>query len=141
MNIGVFPVYHATCPRCGCYIPIRPSSLLPPEKDPRWREMDDDPVVFACNDCRRVYSVNKGELVERPTMMGVGPNAPGAPTTVFQVPIECDSVSCESRLLVHAALKSNTTAAEIADTTHGWTVVEIRCSDHDFQWPPFPHPR
>lgn len=140
MNIGVFVVDFAKCPR-EHHVAIRPAHLIPPETDPRWKEKDDDPVVFACNECRRVYSVNKNELEQRPTGMGVGPYNPEAPTTVFQVPIECDNLDCSAQLLVHAWLNSNTTAEQIEEAKLGWTVVGIKCADHDFKWPPYPHPR
>ena len=72
--------------------------------------------------------------------MGVGPHAPEAPTTVFQVPIECDELNCDSRLPVHVELKSSTSSEEIERLIDSWEVVGVECADHDFQWPPYPHP-
>lgn len=139
VNIGVFVVDFAKCPQ-GHYTAIRPSSLLRPENDPQWIAKNDVPVVFACNECRQVYSVNKDELEQRPTGTGVGPYNPEAPTTVFQVPIECDGLDCSAQLLVHAWLKSNTSAEERERISSAWTVAGISCPDHEFQWPPYPHP-
>jgi hypothetical protein len=138
MNIGLFVVDHAKCPRCGNYIPIRPSSLLPPETDPRWKEKGDDQVLFACRPCTRVYSVNKDELEQRPTAMGVGPSAPEAPTTVFRVPIACDEQECWPQLLVHVELRSNTSREQlkVERLTWRWADDNLRCSrGHDIPYP------
>jgi hypothetical protein len=135
VNIGVFVVDHAKCPR-GHYTPIRPSSLLPPETDPRWKEKGDEPVVFACNECRRVYSVNKDELEQRPTPWGVEPYNPEAPTRVFQVPIECGDLGCLPQLLVHVTLKSNTTVEELLEEKLKWRWADLKCpKGHEIPWP------
>jgi hypothetical protein len=132
VNIGVFAVDFAKCPR-EHYTAIRPSSLLPTENDPQWKARDNPPVVFACNECRRVYSVNKDELEQRPTGMGVGPYNPEAPTTVFQMPIECDDSDCSAQLLVHVWRNSNTTAEQMLEQRKTWLFVGVKCPEgHDF---------
>jgi hypothetical protein len=138
MDIGLFLVDHSKCPSCGHYIPIRPSSLLPPETDPRWKEKGDGSILFACSPCRRVYSVNKDELEQRPTAMGVGPYAPGTPMTVFRVPILCDELDCSPQLLVHVELKSNTNIEQLRKERLSWQWAggDLKCPrGHDIPYP------
>lgn len=130
--MNTFLVDFAKCVR-GHHTPIRPSSLLPPETDQQWKENNDGPVVFACNKCRRVYSVNADELESRPTGLGVAPDNPEAPTRVFQVPTGCDDLGCSAQLLVHVALKSNTTAEQVLEQIKTWRYFGVKCpKGHDF---------
>jgi hypothetical protein len=125
---ALFLIDFAKCPR-GHYTPIRLSSYAPEETDPRWKEKGDAPVVFACNQCRRVYSLRTDELEPRPTPWGVAPYNPEAPTRVFQVPIECDELGCSAQLLVHVELKSNTTVEQLkeARATWRWAEGDLAC--------------
>jgi hypothetical protein len=134
---ALFLVDHAKCIR-GHYIPIRPSNLLPLETHPQWKEKGDDPVVFACNECRRVYSQRTDELEPRPTPWGVGPYNPAAPMRVFQVPIGCDDLNCGAQLLVHAAMKSDTTVEQLIEAKAAWRWAEgdLKCPEgHVLPWP------
>ena len=134
--MNTFFVDFAKCVH-GHYSPIRPSSLLPPGTDQQWTEKDDGPVAFACNECRRVYSVNADELQSLPTGSGVGPYNPNSPIRVFQVPIECDALDCSAQLLVHVVLKSNTTAEQLLEQTRTWRYVDVKCpGGHEY-----PHPQ
>ncbi len=130
--MSTFVVDFAKCIR-GHYTPIRPSRLLPPEIDPQWKEKDDGPVVFVCNECTRVYRVKADELEPLPIGLGVAPHNPEAPTRVFQVPIECDELDCSAQLLVHVALSSNTTDEQLLEQRKSWRYVDVKCPQgHDF---------
>jgi hypothetical protein len=89
--------------------------------------------VFACNQCRRVYSLRMDELEPIPTPWGVGPYNPEAPTRVFQVPIECDDLGCSTQLLVHVELKSSTTDEQMVEEIKTWRYLGVKCpKGHDY---------
>jgi hypothetical protein len=134
---SLFMVDHAKCIR-GHYTPIRPSTLRASETDPEWKGKGEAPVVFACNECKRVYCLRTDELEARSTPWGVGPENPGARVHVFQVPIPCDDLDCVAQLVVLAALKSDTTVEQLIEqrSTWRWAEGDLKCPwGHVLPWP------
>jgi hypothetical protein len=134
--MSIFLVDFAVCP-CGEQTPVRPSTLVIPNSGPQPLERDSGPIFVACMKCKRVYSFDTHYLLSRQTTMGVGPNNPEAPMTVFQVPIPCGRLNCNSHLRIHAFLKTNTNDAEMKLERALWWLADEapHCKDHRFQWP------
>ena len=108
--------------RCGYSIPIRPSKIPLPSSSREPLETDDEPLVVACSECKRVFEAH--QLKPEQTLWGLAPFYPEAPMRVFQVPIRCDELNCEARVLVHVMLKSNTTDEELRKEIASWLCME-----------------
>src|ERR1700693_3393127 len=102
----------AECP-LGHPTPIRPAMLYPLGDDQEWSDLDAQPVVVACSECKRVYSFETQRLVERATNDGLSPYNPDAPMHAFQVKLLCGEAGCDTPLSVIAVRKRDTTAEEL----------------------------
>jgi hypothetical protein len=129
------------CKRCQRLCYYQQASFAWPEDDPQWLALDVPPPIVACTACMHVYDYQDQKPKIVPSPEGLAPASPDASMRVFEETIECDDVDCETQITVVVVLKSNTSAGEIEEVKRGWIVVGAKCADHDFQWPPYPHPR
>jgi hypothetical protein len=138
--MNTFLVDFAFCP-CGELTAIQPTKPVIPDTNPQPYGSVEGSIVVACTKCKRVYRFDTGYLKSFPLPMGIGPDNPQAPMSVFRVPIECDDLNCSAQIVVHIMLRSSTTAAELEDVQMSWTTSEMFCPSggHRFQWPPYRH--
>jgi hypothetical protein len=134
MNTFFLEAVH--CKHCQRLCYFQQSSSASPEDDPRWSELDAPTPLVACTQCKRVYDYRDQKPRSVPSAEGLAPVSPGATLSVFQVPIECGELNCESRITVHVVLKSDTSDEELELVKLEWKIVGVRCPDHDFRWPP-----
>jgi hypothetical protein len=128
---------YAKCMR-GHSTPIRPSKPATIEEDQKSREMDAELLFVACSKCNLVYTVETRKLETGPSTSGLSPYHEGAPLHVYQVPIECDDLSCETPAIVLAVRNSDTTAEDLEKEKRGWRWADLKCpNEHEILWPPF----
>jgi len=105
---------------CGHLTAIRPSKILTPNVNQQPIDTDEDPVIVACIECKCVAEFEIDDLQSYPTPQGYGPYNPDAPTRVFQVPIKCDDLHCDSQRLTHVVLNANTSDEELLVEQKKW---------------------
>jgi hypothetical protein len=119
-------VEFAEC-QLGHPTPIRLAMLYPLEDDQEWSDVDAQPVVVACSECKRVYSFETQRLKELATDFGLSPDNPEAPMHAFRVQLRCDKKGCDTPLSVIAVRKRDTTAEELQREKADWTWENLTC--------------
>jgi len=129
----------AFCP-CGERTAIQPTKPVIPDTNPQPYESVEGSIFVACPKCKRVYKFDTGYMLALDTPSGVAPYSPEAPMRVFRVPMKCDELNCEARLVIHAMLNASTTDEQLRKEMAAWNWSEsyLRCEfGHPQPYPPW----
>lgn len=120
------PMYldFAKC-QCEHFTPIRPTRIAPPRSSQDWSDEDTGSVVVACSDCKRVFEAD--ELESKHSILGLSPYNPDAPLHAFPVRLPCEHAGCESRLVVIAVRRRDTTPEDLQAEMSAWTWEGLTC--------------
>jgi hypothetical protein len=124
----------AKCRR-GHYTPIRPAKPVIPGDDRKWieTETENDPELFACNECKRIYKLDKDDLEVLSSPLGLEPYNPGAPIRRFDLSLPCDELNCESHIPVIVVLNSDTSGEALQKEMAELRGAGLKCLDGHVQ--------